>query len=383
MLYRELGKTGIRVSEIGLGAEHLQGTSAENIAATIHTAMDAGVNIIDAFMSEPDVRVNIGKALGNRRKDMHIQGHIGSIWQDGQYAKSRDIDLCRKFFDDLLERLGTDYIDFGMMHFVDELEDLKTIEEGPVLEYAVKLKKEGRIRAIGMSTHNPAVAKAAAEHGWLEVLLFSINPAYDLLPENLKIDTLFDIDAFANDAYSGLDPARAALYAKCVEKGVGITVMKGLAAGMLLHEKSSPLGKAFTANQLISYALSRPAVSSVLTGCRTPEEMQGILRYTQASEEERDFASVLKDVKQFGAKGRCMYCNHCLPCPAGIDIASVNRYLDMTVFSDTPVATAAAHYKDLDRHASDCLECGACESRCPFDVQVIEKMNAANEKFGI
>lgn len=382
MEYRVLGKTGMSVSEVGLGCEHLQGKPSETVAGVVHAALDGGVNILDAFMSEPQVRSDIGAALRGRRGEVLLQGHIGSIWRDGQYERSRDIDLCRTFVADFLRRFETDYIDIGMIHFVDTLDDLSIVENGPVLEYALRLKEQGVIRSIGMSSHDPVTARRAVEAGWLDVLMFSINPAYDLLPENTHIDSYFTPDTWHRDGLSGINPNRAALYEACAARGVGITVMKTYGAGFLFNNSLSPFGRTFTPAQLIHYALSRPAVASALIGCQTPEEVAAALAYGESSAEARDYARVLAGTAQFGVTRQCVYCNHCHPCPAGIDVAAVNRCLDTLRTGSGTQDAVRAQYAALDAHAGDCLACGACEERCPFGVGVMERMRAAAEEFG-
>ena len=120
MRYRELGKTGLKVSEIGLGAEWLERHNAEEVKAVIDCCESYGINILDCWMSEPNVRSNIGNALKGKRGKWIIQGHFGSTWQNGQYVRTREMDKVKEAFSDLLTRLQTDYIDLGMIHFVDE-----------------------------------------------------------------------------------------------------------------------------------------------------------------------------------------------------------------------------------------------------------------------
>ena len=182
MNYRRLGKTGLMVSEIGLGGEWLERHNTEECAAVIRRAEELGINILDCWMSEPNVRSNIGKALVGCREKWFIQGHIGSTWQGGQYVRSRDVDRCEEAFQDLLTRLQTDYIDLGMIHFVDTEEDWEKAFYSPYLDYVKGLKEKGTIRHIGMSTHNPAMVKRAVESGVVEMVLFSVNPAFDMHP---------------------------------------------------------------------------------------------------------------------------------------------------------------------------------------------------------
>ena len=108
MQYRTLGKTGLSVSEIGLGAEWLERHTLEEIKDVIERCEESGINILDCWMAEPNVRSNIGKALKGKRGKWIIQGHLGSTWQDGQYLKTRDITKVKEAFADLLTRLDTD-----------------------------------------------------------------------------------------------------------------------------------------------------------------------------------------------------------------------------------------------------------------------------------
>ncbi len=382
MQYREVGKTGFFVSEIGLGCEHLQGKSAGEIKAVVDAALDAGINIFDVFMSEPQVRTDLGLALRGRKEKVFLQGHIGAAWKDGQYCRTRSREECEFFFEDFLTRLGRESVEFGMLHFVDTEEDFRLVFESPVIEYALELKNKGKIKALGMSSHNPAIALKAVETGLLDLLMFSVNPAYDLLPDTVDIDGLFAGDTYQNDALSGTDPVRARLYERCEAQGVGITVMKGLAAGALLDEKQSPFGIALSAAQCVHYALTRPGVASVLVGCRTPEEVRAAVAYETASREQRDYSSALASTPKYSLKGKCMYCNHCLPCPAHIDVAAVNKYLDLALSQGGPSPTVSEHYEALSARGEDCVSCRACEKRCPFGVEVTARMKEAVKVFG-
>ena len=182
-----------------------------------------------------------------------------------------------------------------------------------------------------MSSHNPVVAKRAVETGLLDVLMFSLNPAYDLLPEDVKIDDLFVPETFEIGKLNWVNPSRAALYQACELHGTAITVMKSLGAGALLKAESSPFGIALTPVQCAHYALTRPAVASALIGCRTPEEVRLAASYSDLSEAERDYSAILSTTPKYALRGKCMYCNHCLPCPSHIDIAQVNKYLDLAL----------------------------------------------------
>lgn len=380
MKYRTLGKTGLKVSEIGLGAEWLERHSEEEVKEIIRCCEEQGINILDCWMSEPNVRSNIGKAIAGRRDRWIIQGHFGSTWQNGQYVRTRDMDKVKPAFEDLLTRLGTDYIDLGMIHFVDEEAEFHRIMEGKFLAYVKEQKERGVIRHIGMSTHNPKVGRLAALSGEIEMILFSINPAFDLLPASEDLNTCFAEEY--EESLGGIHPDRAELYRVCEQQNVGITVMKGYAGGRLFSAETSPFGVALTPVQCIHYALTRPAVASILAGYDTPEHVKEAVSYETATEEEKDYASVLAHAPRHAYSGQCTYCGHCAPCPAGIDIAMVNKLSDLAAMQEEVPASLKAHYQGLSATAANCIACGSCETRCPFGVPVVEKMRKTREMFG-
>ena len=227
MNYRRLGKTGLMVSEIGLGAEWLERHNEAEVKEIIDLCGENGINILDCWMPEPKVRTNIGKAIRGKRDRWIIQGHLGSTWQEGQYVRSRELPVVKEAFQDLLERLETDYIDLGMIHYVDSVKEYRQIMDGEFIEYVKELKEKGVIRHIGMSTHNPDTARLAAESGIVEMLLFSINPAFDMMPATDNLDNYF-AEEYAEEL-GGIAPERAELYRICEQRDVGITVMKGFA----------------------------------------------------------------------------------------------------------------------------------------------------------
>jgi len=380
MKYRNLGNTGLKVSEIGLGAEWLERHNADEVKAVIDCCEEQGINILDCWMSEPNVRSNIGAALEGRRDKWIIQGHLGSTWQDGQYVRTRELSQVKTAFMDLLERLRTDYIDLGMIHFVDEPEEFHRIMDGEFIGYVRELKESGVIRHIGMSTHNPAVAKLAALSGEIEMILFSVNPAFDMLPVTNDLNKYFE--ETYDESLGGIAPERAELYRICEQRGVGITVMKGYAGGRLFSAQASPFGVALTPVQCLHYALTRPAVASVMAGYDTPEHVMEAVAYETASEEEKDYASVLANAPHHAYSGQCTYCGHCAPCPSGIDIAMVNKLYDLAAMQEEVPATVRAHYASLSANADDCIGCQDCESRCPFGVPVAERMERARKLLG-
>ncbi|MCL1829261.1 MAG: aldo/keto reductase [Oscillospiraceae bacterium] len=380
MIYRQLGKTGRQVSVIGLGCEHLDGEPFARVKETVDAALEHKVNIFDVFMPGKRIREDIAAALGARRDKVMIQGHICSTDVNQQYDISRDMPTVRRYFDDMLRIFGG-YIDFGMLFFIDSEEDFKNVFETDIADYADKLRHRGYIKHIGFSSHNPQTAIKAINTGLPEMMMFSVNPAFDMLPAGEYTLKHFD-EGIDPKMLRGLDPKRAELYRLCAAKQIGVTVMKPLCAGKLLSKEHTPFSQPLTAPQCISYALSRPAVSCVLPGCKTPAEISDVMRYFELDDKEPDYAEILGAVKN-DFRGSCVYCSHCLPCPAGIDIAAVNRHLDTARLdkSDIPSGVRLS-YSELPRRGGDCTGCKNCEKRCPFGVSVSANMSEAESLFG-
>ena len=381
MIYRELGSTGLKVSEIGIGCEGFAEDNCRMTQKLFDAAELAGVNYFDLYTSNPAVRKAVGEALRGRRDKFIAQSHICSVWQDGQYKRSRRLSEVKAAFEDSLEQLQTDYIDVGTIHYCDAFDDWHTIETGGILDYVRELKSAGKIRHIGMSSHNPQVALKAVESGAIEILLFSVNPCYDLLPASEDVNELWNEANYAGNL-TNMDPDRQRLYETCQRRGVGITVMKCFGGGDLLDAELSPAGVALTAHQCIHYALSRPGVACVLAGAHSVDEFNQSVAYEDASDAEKDFAATFATFPKISWQGHCVYCSHCAPCVKKIDIASVTKFLHLTEAQKSVPETVREHYAALKHHAGECIQCGACETRCPFGVKIRDNMKRAAEVFG-
>lgn len=376
MKYRVLGRTGIKVSEIGMGCEGFLGKSYEQVKELVDKMEEGGVNCIDLYAPNPEFRSNLGKALRGRREKFVLQAHLCTIWKKGQYKRTRDLDEIKEGFTDQLKRLETDYVEIGMIHYVDSLSDWEEVKNSEVIQYAFELKKEKVIHSIGLSSHNPIVALEAVNSGLIDVLMFSVNPCYDLLPGDENVETLWNGKSYEKPLVN-MDPDRQALYERCQTLGVGITVMKAFGGGDLLRADLSPAGKEMTPNQCIHYALTRPAVASVMSGARSMQDLELSIAYENATEEEKDYASAFAAMPHISWEGHCMYCGHCAPCPQGIDVAAVTKFLNLAIARGEVPETVREHYALLEHKASECISCGACEARCPFGVSIIDNMKQA------
>ncbi len=358
MEYRRLPRGGEneRFSVIGLGMGGIQNTPADEIEAIIRRAIDSGINFFD-LCAAGCVYEPFGRAIGGQREKVFLQMHFGAVYDEkGEYGWCRDFETIKRTFFWELEQLHTDYADFGFLHCVDTHEDVDDIINIGLWDYLQKLKSEGRVRHLGFSSHTPDVADRLIDTGLFDMMMFSINPAYDFEK---------------GDEYGiGSPRERARLFKKCEETGVGISVMKPFFAGQLLSEEQSPFGRPLTHAQCLQYAIDRPGVLTAVPGVQTLDHLSEVLSFLDATKEERDY-SVIKTLDLGRVSGTCVYCNHCQPCPAGLDIGLINKYYDLSLAGD---AIAKGHYEKLTKNAADCIACGHCESRCPFGVKQEARM---------
>ncbi|MGN0814637.1 MAG: aldo/keto reductase [Candidatus Coproplasma sp.] len=365
MEYRKLPRGTERIGTLGLGMGGIQDSSAGEIQAVIESAIAHGINFFDLCAGGKSVYEPFGRAINGKREKIYFQLHFGAVYkQNGEYGWSRDLSAIKDTFGWELKALGTDYVDFGFLHCVDEENDFEEIKRNGIFDYVKGLKEDGIVRHIGFSSHTPSVANALIDTGVMDMMMFSVNPAYDLE---------------CGDEYGiGTTKERADLFRRCQKEGVGISVMKPFHGGQLLSDKTSPFKKALTKNQCIQYCLDRPAVLAVVPGVRGLNDLNELLKYPVSGDEERDY-SVIGEFTPESAIGNCVYCNHCQPCPAGIDIGLVNKYYDLALAGD---GMAKNHYGKLAVKADACLKCGHCDKRCPFKVKQQNKMQTIAEYFG-
>ena len=365
MKYRTLGRTGLEVSEVSIGTEWLEKKSPELITSVIRKAIENGVNYFDIIFNFEEHLTKVSKAIEGYRDKIILVHHLGSSEQNGKYKKNRSIKSCTNTFEKYLEIMKTDYVDIMHVHFVLGPQNFreKILKPNGPLDLALKFKAEGKAKFIGISTHSLGVVEAAAKNGNFDVIMYQINLANNALPN------------------------RNEMLALCAQENIGVVAMKPYAGGILfrknakvnlggyrtggmgLEKKTIP--EMITPAKCLHYILSQVGVSTTVPGVASIEELEATLAYCSATEEEKDYSLILKEFDEY-ITGECVYCNHCQPCPADIDIGRVFKIFDQAKIELTD--DIKAKYNAFDPNASDCTECGECEERCPFDVKVIEKM---------
>lgn len=343
MEYRKLGRTGLEISAIGLGTEHLKQTG-ENMAEVLRVAIEAGVNYIDVLYSNPEADADfwdsIAPELNRYRDDLILMAHWGPSDMYPDPAK------CQHCLDLALERVDNDYFEGVMLTVVDS----KGTWSGWAQESLERLRpyrEQGRIGTIGLSGHVAPVVAEAARSGLIDVVMFPIN----LLGHD--------------------DEEVKALYRTCAEQDVGLVGMKVYNGGTLLSVKGEPSG--ITPVQCLHYALSQP-VATVVPGARNAAEMRATLRYLGATEAEKDYSTVSANIHELLA-GQCTYCQHCLPCPQGIEMGWIIWHLDQV--PNRGLELIKEWYAGFPVKASACVACGDCMARCPFDVDIVARMEEA------
>lgn len=363
MEYRVNKRTGDKISALGFGTSYIAQAPEKDAVAAIRRAFEGGVNYFDLATSDGKTFSYFGTALSDVRKDIMYQIHFGADYSAGTYGWSTDGEVVRRSVERQLERLKTDYIDYGFIHCIDEISDWEDYRKNGAFDYLMKLKEQGVVRHIGLSSHTPATIGRVLGEAPVDMLMFSVNPGYD----------------YQKGEYAkGSVEERSAVYRRCEAQGIGISVMKPFSGGQLLDAAASPFGRALTKYQCMQYALDRPGVLTVLPGAGSVRQVEELLGFFGAGEEERDY-SVLGSFSPADALGKCVYCNHCKPCPVGLDIGLINKYYDLAQNGDT---MASEHYRGLSKHADCCIGCGHCDSRCPFGVNQSVRMKEIAEYFG-
>ncbi len=371
MRYRQLGRTGLQISEISVGTEWLYKKKQEDVKALVEEAIARGVNYFDIIFNFEPFLEQLSSGVKSSRGKVFLTHHLGSSEYKGKYKKTRSIGECRRNLERFLRIMETDHTDILFIHFVHTEKDYKEVlQQGGLKDLALELKKEGKARCIGVSTHHFEHAIEFAESGIVDLVMTQIN--------------------LANHG----SPKRKEFLKACVSSGTGVIAMKPFAGGRLLqrnqtiafssyHTASYSIGKKkmppeVTAKRCIDYILNLPGLSALIPGVANLQELEDCLSYYSATEEEKDYSGLLKSFEEYES-GECVYCNHCLPCPSGIDIGPMIKLYEMRDY--VPSDQLRKEYGSFENPASSCSECRLCIERCPFNVDVISMIKEISKYF--
>lgn len=334
MEYRTLGKTGLRISRLGFGGIPIQRISAEEVLPLIQYMVKAGINYIDTARGYTVSEEYLGQALqGLRDKFVLATKSMSRTAQD----MAADIDIS-------LRNLRTDHIDLYQIHN-PSMEDLdKVLAAGGAMEALEAAKAAGKIDHIGLTAHSLDVFRRALELPQVETIMFPFNIVED----------------------QGL-----ALIRECEKRNIGFIDMKPLAGGAI---ENAPVA--------LRYILQESAVTVIIPGMATLAELQqNIDACDQSGPLSAQEQAVVEQVRKDLSGNFCRRCNYCQPCTKGINISSCflfEGYLSRYGLEDW----AHNRYAAMPTHASDCIECGLCESRCPYHLPIRNMLKVTAQKFG-
>ena len=334
MEYRILGKTGLKISRLGFGGIPIQKIDAEGTKNLIGELISSGVNFIDTARAYTVSEEFLGFALSGVRDKFVLATKSMARTRE---AMASDINTS-------LAKLKTDYIDLYQVHN-PTAKDLETVTaKGGALEALLEAKAAGKIGHIGITLHSVELFAKAISLPWVETIMFP---------------------------YNIVETQGEELIAKCKENNIGFICMKPLAGGAI---DNAPLAMCFI--------VSNPAVSVVIPGMADVKEIaQNAASISDTSPLSGEETEKIEKIRADLGTNFCRRCNYCAPCTVGIGISSI--FLFEGYYSRYDLKDwATARYAALPKTASDCIGCGVCESRCPYNLPIREMLKKAAAVMG-
>ena len=329
MEYRILGKTGLKISRLGLGGIPIQKIDPDGARALIGNLMRESVNFIDTARGYTVSEEYLGYALEGVRDHFVIATKSTSRTKE---AMAKDIDIS-------LEKLRTDYIDLYQIHNPGAGELEQVMAPGGALEALMEAKAAGKICHIGITLHSAELFEKALDLPFVETIMFPYNIVETQGEELIK---------------------------KCAEKNIGFICMKPLAGGAIED-----------ADTALRFIVSNPDVTVVIPGMADAAEVeQNVCATSHTSPLTTEEITKIVNIRERLGTNFCRRCNYCAPCSAGINIPAV--FLLEGYYSRYDLKEwANVRYAGLSKTASDCIDCGACEPRCPYNLPIREMLKKA------
>ncbi len=334
MEYKTLGKTGLKISRLGFGGIPIQKIDAEGTKKLIGELIKEGVNYIDTARAYTVSEEYLGFALEGVRDQFVLATKSMARTKD---AMAKDIDIS-------LKNLRTDYIDLYQIHNPTAADLTRVMAEGGALEALFEAKAAGKIGHMGITLHSVELFRQALDLPWVETIMFP---------------------------YNIVETQGEELIARCAEKDIGFICMKPLAGGAIED--------AFTA---LRFVVSNPAVTVVIPGMADGAEIaQNVSASANTTPLNEDELKKIAKIKELLGTNFCRRCNYCAPCTAGINIPTV--FLLEGYYSRYDLKEwATVRYSALQKKASDCIGCGICETRCPYNLPIRQMLKKSAEVMG-
>lgn len=334
MEYRILGKTGLNVSVVGFGGIPVQRVDDKATEIVIRRAEELGINFIDTARGYTVSEEYIGKALKNRRDK----------WIIATKTMVRDYEGMKKDIEISLKNLQTDYIDLYQCHNIKSQEEYeKVLSENGSYKALLEAKKKGIIGHIGVTSHSLDMLKIMVEEGKFETIMYPYN--------------IIEMQGYD-------------LFKRAAQLNIGVIAMKPMAGGNIEN-----------GDMALKFILENKDITCAVPGMASIAEVEQNAAvgndFKPLTYEEREEAL---DIANKLGSDFCRRCGYCAPCPQGIDIVSCNLFLNYIKRYDL-AEWAKERYFSMTKRAKDCKECGICETRCPYNLQIREKLKEVRQWF--
>ena len=334
MEYRNLGKTGLEISRLGFGGIPIQRIDAEGTKVLMQELVKKGVNYIDTARGYTVSEEYLGYALEGIRDKFILATKSMARTKE---AMAADIETS-------LKNLRTDYIDLYQVHNPGQQDIATVTAPGGALEALLEAKAAGKIGHIGITLHSEDLFKEAVNFDWVETIMFPYNLVETQGEKYIRI---------------------------CAQKNIGFIAMKPLAGGAI---DDATLAMRFIA--------ANPDVTVAIPGMALAEELeQNAKAMEDAAALRPDELEKIRYIRSTLGTQFCRRCNYCAPCSAGIPISAMflmEGYYNRYGLQDW----AVARYMAMNKTASDCVGCGACEDRCPYNLPIRKMLKKVEEIFG-
>ena len=320
-----LGKTGLSVTKTSFGALPIQRLTVEDAADILRAARDAGVNYFDTARAYSDSEHKLSVAFAGLPRDQVIIA---------TKTGAKNAEIMRTHLAESLSTLGTAYIDVYQFHNPPFIP--KPGGEDGLYDAASAARDAGQIRFIGITQHSLEGAFQAVESGLYDVLQYPFN----------HLATEREI----------------ALVRLCAEKNIGFVAMKAMSGG-LITDAAIPFAYISTFENVVP-----------IWGIQRKSELEQFIRL-EAELPQIDDAMrkrIEKDRREL-AGAFCRSCGYCLPCPADIPIPMANRITQLLTRSPSAQWLTDEWRKNMEK-VEQCMHCGLCESRCPYNLKPYETM---------
>lgn len=328
---RVLGKTNLKINRIGFGGIPIQRVTQQDTNKIIDGLINQGINFIDSARGYTVSEEYIGNAIEGKRDNFILASK----------SMSRTYEDMLKDVDITLKNFKTDYIDLYQLHNVKSDEYENIFNDNMAYKALLDCKSQGKIKNIGITSHSIDTIKKAVRDEKFDTIQFPYNIVEDQADE---------------------------IFREAHKRNIGIIVMKPLAGGAINNAKLA-----------IKYILSKEYIDVVIPGMDSVDQVLENISVLENLDIDKEDELKIEDIRNQLGNRFCRRCEYCMPCPVGINIP-MNFLLEGYYSRYNLKEWSKERYNSLDIKASDCVECGKCESKCPYDLPIREMLKEVTEK---